>query len=213
MSNLVAQKALTGLAAVSVAAAGNVLPAVAAPLVFDCYSRSTSDLLMKSALDLSNDNLACLQAGAVAAPYQPVATQPIYVAPAQAQAPAPSAGESFFGSVLGGAIGGVIGNAINGGNRVEHHYYEHNNNNKRQGGSAGQGKKQAPANQPAPDTTVRQPMIIPGQVGAGTALWQATQKQHQQQMVDTVLRYNQAQQIGTIKKNFCIGNPFAPGCR
>jgi hypothetical protein len=66
MSALFAQKAITGFAALALAAAGTALPgsdAKAAPLIFDCYSRSTSDLLMKSALDLSNENLACVQNG------------------------------------------------------------------------------------------------------------------------------------------------------
>ncbi|MBD1193124.1 hypothetical protein [Vulcanococcus sp. Clear-D1] len=127
MSALFAQKTITGFAALALAAAGTALPgsdAKAAPLIFDCYSRSTSDLLMKSALDLSNENLACVQNGVGAqVSYVPAAPQQVYVTPAPA--PAPSAGESFFGSMLGGAIGGVLGNAINGGNRtteVHHHY-------------------------------------------------------------------------------------------
>ena len=126
MTRFFAQQALSGFAALALAASGTALPgsnANAAPLIFDCYSRSTSDLLMKSALDLSNENLACVQAGAMPVAYQPVATQPIYGTPAPAPAPAPSAGASFFGSMLGGALGGVIGNAINGGNRTEHHYH------------------------------------------------------------------------------------------
>ncbi|MBD1193123.1 hypothetical protein [Vulcanococcus sp. Clear-D1] len=129
MSALFAQKTITGYAALAVAAAGTALPgsdAKAAPLIFDCYSRSTSDLLVKSALDLSNENLACVQNG-VGTPvsYVPAAPQQVYVTPAPA--PAPSAGSSFFGSMLGGAIGGVIGNAINGGNRtteVHHHHQQ-----------------------------------------------------------------------------------------
>jgi len=124
MTSLNAQKAITGFAALALIATGAALPgtdAKAAPLIFDCYSRSTSDLLMKSALDLSNDNLACLQAGATPVAYQPVVTQPVYVTPA----PAPSAGESFVGSVIGGALGGVIGNAINGGNRVVEIHHHH----------------------------------------------------------------------------------------
>ena len=129
MSAFFAQKTITGFAALAVGAAGTALPgsdAKAAPLVFDCYSRSTSDLLMKSALDLSNENLACVQNGVGAqVSYVPAAPQQVYVTPAPAPAPAPSAGASFFGSMLGGAIGGVLGNAINGGNRtteVHHHY-------------------------------------------------------------------------------------------
>jgi hypothetical protein len=129
MPALFAQKAITGFAALAVAAAGTALPgsdAKAAPLIFDCYSRSTSDLLMKSALDLSNENLACVQNGVGAqVSYVPAAPQQVYVTPAPAPAPGPSASESFFGSMLGGAIGGVLGNAINGGNRtteVHHHY-------------------------------------------------------------------------------------------
>ncbi|WP_438983571.1 hypothetical protein [Vulcanococcus sp.] len=130
MSAFFAQKAITGFAALAVAAAGTALPgsdAKAAPLIFDCYSRSTSDLLMKSALDLSNENLACVQNGMGAqVSYMPAAPQQVYVAPAPAPAPATSTGESFFGSMLGGAIGGVIGNAISGGNRNTevHHYHD-----------------------------------------------------------------------------------------
>lgn len=75
-------------------------------------------LPVQPCLDLSNENLACVQNG--------VGAQVSYVQAVPEQAsvtPAPSAGESFFGSVLGGAIGGVIGNAINGSNRTEVHRY------------------------------------------------------------------------------------------
>jgi hypothetical protein len=88
----------------TIAAAGAALtgPKVqAAPLFFDCHSRSTGDLLMKSALDLSNEQLACVQtAAAVPISYQPVVTQPVVVLPAPAAGP--SAGETLVGSVFGG---------------------------------------------------------------------------------------------------------------
>ena len=130
MTSFITQKALTGVTTFALTAAGIALPntdAKAAPLIFDCYSRSTSDLLMKSALDLSNSNLACVQATTLplatqSLVTQPVITQPVYVAPSAA---APSAGESFFGSVIGGAIGGVIGNAINGNNGSNEHTEVH----------------------------------------------------------------------------------------
>jgi len=134
MSALFAQKAITGFAALAIATAGTALPgsdAKAAPLIFDCYNRSTSDLLMKSALDLSNENLSCVQNGMSAqVSYMPAAPQQVYVAPAPAPAPAPSTGESFFGSMIGGAIGSVLGNAINGGNRTTevHHHYDREQN-------------------------------------------------------------------------------------
>ena len=118
MTRSFAQQAFTGVAALALAAAGTALPSAnAAPLIFDCYSRSTSDLLMKSALDLSNDNLACIQTAAA-----PVAVvQPVAVAPA----PAAASGESFLGSVIGGALGGLIGNAINGNHTTEiHHHHQ-----------------------------------------------------------------------------------------
>jgi hypothetical protein len=127
MNTVFAQQALTGFAALALTAAGAALPgseANAAPLIFDCYSRSTSDLLMKSALDLSNDNLACVQAGIAGVVVSPVATQPVVVAPATA--PAASAGESFLGSVIGGALGGLIGNIIQGGNVREVHHHDRN---------------------------------------------------------------------------------------
>ena len=116
MNTSITQKALTGLAAFAVTTTGISLPgsnAKAAPLIFDCYSRSTSDLLVKSAIDISNANLACVQGMAAVIGPQAVVAQPVYAAPAAA---APSAGEVFFGSVIGGALGGVLGNAINGGN-------------------------------------------------------------------------------------------------
>jgi hypothetical protein len=118
MTRSFAQQACTGVAALALAAAGTALPSAnAAPLIFDCYSRSTSDLLMKSALDLSNDNLACIQTAAA-----PVAVvQPVAVAPA----PAAPTGESFLGSVIGGALGGLIGNAINGDHTTEIHHHHH----------------------------------------------------------------------------------------
>ena len=108
MTRFFAQKALTGFATFAIAAASTALPgtdAKAAPLLFDCYSRSTSDLLMKSALDLSNEHLACLANGSAQVSYQP----------------APSAGGSFFGSLLGGALGSALGNALSGGQRTEQH--------------------------------------------------------------------------------------------
>ena len=120
MTRFFAQKALTGFAAFAVAAAGTALPgtdAKAAPLLFDCYSRSTSDLLMKSALDLSNEHLACLANGSAQVSYQPAPPQTVYVQ----EAPAPSAGGSFFGSLLGGALGSALGNALSGGQRTERH--------------------------------------------------------------------------------------------
>jgi len=113
--------------ALALAVAGPALPgneAQAAPLVFDCYSRSTSDLLMKSALDLSNQNLACVLNGTAQLSYQPVAPQPVVVQPVPA--PARGTGESFLGSVIGGALGSVIGNALNGGSHTEHHVHHHN---------------------------------------------------------------------------------------
>jgi len=122
MNSLRAQKVLTGLAALTMTAAGNALPqANAAPLIFDCYSRSTSDLLMKSAMDLSNANLACIQAGIVDGPQQPLATHPVVMTPVAV--PTPSSGESFLGGVIGGALGGLIGNAINGSSTTEVHYH------------------------------------------------------------------------------------------
>ena len=85
MSALFTQKTITGFAALALAAAGTALPgsdAKAAPLIFDCYSRSTSDLLMKSALDLSNENLACVQNGVGGqVSYVPAAPQQVYVTP------------------------------------------------------------------------------------------------------------------------------------
>jgi len=122
MNSLRAQKVLTGLAALTMTTAGNSLPpANAAPLIFDCYSRSTSDLLMKSAMDLSNANLACIKAGIVDGPQHPLATHPVVMTPVAV--PTPSSGESFLGGVIGGALGGLIGNAINGSSTTEVHYH------------------------------------------------------------------------------------------
>ena len=136
MTNLVAQKALTSLATVSVAAAGHVLPAAAAPLVFDCYSRSTSDLLMKSAIDVSSEHLACVQTGGVSqVSYEPAPVQTVVSQPAPAQA----GGGNFLGSVIGGVLGGVLSNAINGGNTTEVHHHHHQN---------AQGEQQQPQQQP-----------------------------------------------------------------
>ena len=120
MTRFFAQKALTGFATFAIATASTALPgtdAKAAPLLFDCYSRSTSDLLMKSALDLSNEHLACLANGSAQVSYQPAPPQTVYVQ----EAPAPSAGGSFFGSLLGGALGSALGNALSGGQRTERH--------------------------------------------------------------------------------------------
>ena len=120
MTRFFAQKALTGFATFAIATASTALPgtdAKAAPLLFDCYSRSTSDLLMKSALDLSNEHLACLANGSAQVSYQPAPPQTVYVQ----EAPAPSAGGSFFGSLLGGALGSALGNALSGGQRTEQH--------------------------------------------------------------------------------------------
>ncbi|CAK6696087.1 hypothetical protein [Synechococcus sp. CBW1107] len=82
-------------------------------------------LPVQPCLDLSNENLACVQNG--------VGAQVSYVQAVPDQVsvtPAPSAGDSFFGSVLSGAIGGVIGNAINGDNRTEvHHYHDQRRGN------------------------------------------------------------------------------------
>lgn len=208
MTALLAQKAITGFAALALASTGAAFPgsnAEAAPLIFDCYSRSSSDLLMKSALDLSSANLACVQSGgAMPIAYQPVITQPIVVTPAPA--PAPSAGGSFIGSVIGGALGGVIGNAIHSGNRVEHHHHYNKKNGNNQ-----------PNTQPSD----------PGQVHPGLLLlkkdWQSAanqglvnmveqQKLQQQKMRDAMVRISQVQQMEQAKKNICKANPFI-SCR
>ena len=214
MTTFIAQKALTGFAAVALAAAGTALPgteANAAPLIFDCYSRSTSDLLMKSALDLSNENLACLQNGTTQVSYQPATPQTVYVQPAPAPAPAPSTGESFFGSVLGGALGGVIGNAINGGNRTEHHHYHDNN---KQGKGSG---KESPKTQPSGNGGTSK-IFIPKFVNPGAFVNPATatdalKKQQEHDIISAAQRYNQVQQVEAAKKNLCRTNPFLPSCR
>ena len=139
MTHLVAQKALTGLAALSVAATGSVLTASstqAAPLIFDCYSISTSDLLMKSAIDVSSEHLACVQSGGVSqVSYEPAPVQTVVSQPAPAQA----GGGNFLGSVIGGVLGGGLSNAINGGNTTEVHHHHHQN---------AQGEQQQPQPQP-----------------------------------------------------------------
>jgi hypothetical protein len=182
MTSFVTQKALTGFAALAVATTGSALSgfdAKAAPLIFDCYSRSTSDLLMKSALDLSNENLACVQNGVGAqVSYVPTAPQQVYVTPAPS--PSPSGGESFFGSMLGGAIGGVIGNAINGGNRTTEIHHHHNGGNQK-AGEENEKRNPQPGNQPYPGNFK---LVDLNKAGVDLVKF----KQQQQQIFDGAMR-------------------------
>ena len=188
MTSFVTQKALTGFAALAVATTGTALSgfdAEAAPLIFDCYSRSTSDLLMKSALDLSNENLACVQNGVGAqVSYVPAIPEQVYVAPAPAPATAPSVGESFFGSMLGGAIGGVLGNAINGGNRTTEVHHHHNGGNQK-AGEENEKLHPQPGNQPYPGNLK---LVDLNKAGLDLVKVKQQQQQEQQQILEGAMR-------------------------
>jgi len=70
--------------------AGLLLPALtakAAPLEFDCYSRTTQELLVKAAYDMSNGGMACLKSSAAA-------TESTITAEAPATEPASTATEA-----------------------------------------------------------------------------------------------------------------------
>jgi len=94
--------------------------ASAAPLSFDCFDRRTGDLIIKSAMDVSNDRLDCEYAGAAAAYHPPrPEAYPIYQptpsgvsSRAHRRVSENSAAAGFVGGMMGGILGGAIGGSL-----------------------------------------------------------------------------------------------------
>lgn len=94
--------------------------AMAAPLSFDCFDRRTGQLVLKSVMDVSNENIGCEYAGGRSVDYVPVAeTYPVYrrapggvVGSHHRRVSDGSGGASFLGGMMGGILGGAIGGSI-----------------------------------------------------------------------------------------------------
>jgi len=115
------RQGFTGITAAALA--GSSLLAIttnaqAASLDYDCFSRQTGELLVKSAIDMTSLDLACLaSAEAMVQGQQNPNLNVVYTQPAPAQT-SPS-GEAFLGGVLGGILGGVIEGSMNPGHGYE----------------------------------------------------------------------------------------------
>ncbi|UPH90041.1 hypothetical protein [Synechococcus sp. NB0720_010] len=122
------RQGFTGITAAALA--GSSLLAIttnaqAASLDYDCFSRQTGELLIKSAIDMTSLDLACLASAEamVQGQHNPnlnvvYTTQPV---PVQSS----SSGEAFLGGVVGGILGGVIEGSMNRGHDYDHgHGYE-----------------------------------------------------------------------------------------
>ena len=109
--------------------------AQAASLDYDCFSRQTGELLVKSAIDMTSLDLACLASAEamVQGQHNPNLNVVYTTQPAPVQSS--SSGEAFLGGVVGGILGGVIEGSMNR-DRYYDHGYDHGH-----GGRPGGGKK------------------------------------------------------------------------
>ena len=160
------RQGFTGITAAALA--GSSLLAItsnaqAASLDYDCFSRQTGELLVKSAIDMTSLDLACLASAEamVQGQHNPNLNVVYTTQPAPVQSS--SSGEAFLGGVVGGILGGVIEGSMNR-DRYYDHGYDHGH-----GGRPGGGKKGGPIQIPqGPESTVyRKQPGIPGLPGLG----------------------------------------------
>ena len=115
------RQGFTGITAAALA--GSSLLAIttnaqASSLDYDCFSRQTGELLVKSAIDMTSLDLACLaSAEAMVQGQQNSNLNVVYTQPPPAQTS--SSGEAFLGGVLDGILGGVIEGSMNPGHGYE----------------------------------------------------------------------------------------------
>lgn len=160
------RQGFTGITAAALA--GSSLLAIttnaqAASLDYDCFSRQTGELLVKSAIDMTSLDLACLASAEamVQGQHNPNLNVVSTTQPAPVQSS--SSGEAFLGGVVGGILGGVIEGSMNR-DRYYDHGYDHGH-----GGRPGGGKKGRRIQIPqGPKSTVyRKQPGIPGLPGLG----------------------------------------------
>ena len=121
------RQGFTGITAAALA--GSSLLAItsnaqAASLDYDCFSRQTGELLVKSAIDMTSLDLACLASAEamVQGQHNPNLNVVYTTQPAPVQSS--SSGEAFLGGVVGGILGGVIEGSMNR-DRYYDHGYDH----------------------------------------------------------------------------------------
>ena len=116
------RQGFTGITAAALA--GSSLLAItsnaqAASLDYDCFSRQTGELLVKSAIDMTSLDLACLASAEAMVQGQQNPNLNVVYTTQPAPAQTSSSGEAFLGGVLGGILGGVIEGAMNPGHGYE----------------------------------------------------------------------------------------------
>lgn len=160
------RQGFTGITAAALA--GSSLLAItsnaqAASLDYDCFSRQTGELLVKSAIDMTSLDLACLASAEamVQGQHNPNLNVVYTTQPAPVQSS--SSGEAFLGGVVGGILGGVIEGSMNR-DRYYDHGYDHGHGGRPGGGKKG-GRIQIP--QGPKSTVYRKQPGIPGLPGLG----------------------------------------------
>jgi len=154
------RQGFTGITAAALA--GSSLLAItsnaqAASLDYDCFSRQTGELLVKSAIDMTSLDLACLASAEamVQGQHNPNLNVVYTTQPAPVQSS--SSGEAFLGGVVGGILGGVIEGSMNRGHDYDHGHGYENGPGSRPGGK-GPGKRPI-------DPGYNTPGLRPGNVG------------------------------------------------
>jgi len=160
------RQGFTGITAAALA--GSFLLAItsnaqAASLDYDCFSRQTGELLVKSAIDMTSLDLACLASAEamVQGQHNPNLNVVYTTQPAPVQSS--SSGEAFLGGIVGGILGGVIEGSMNR-DRYYDHGYDHGHGGRPGGGKKG-GRIQIP--QGPKSTVYRKQPGIPGLPGLG----------------------------------------------
>ena len=114
------RQSFTGITAVAVAGTSVLAlssASKASALLYDCFSRETSELVAKSAVDITSPEVSCLESAAAmgnTTDYEYPTQKVVYVEKEVPVASSSSAGEAILGGILGGVIGGVIEGAISG---------------------------------------------------------------------------------------------------
>ena len=121
------RQGFTGITAAALA--GSSLLAIttnaqAASLDYDCFSRQTGELLVKSAIDMTSLDLACLASAEAMIQGQQNPNLNVVYTTQPAPAQTSSSGEAFLGGVVGGILGGVIEGSMNR-DRYYDHGYDH----------------------------------------------------------------------------------------
>ena len=156
------RQGFTGITAAALA--GSSLLAItsnaqAASLDYDCFSRQTGELLVKSAIDMTSLDLTCLASAEamVQGQHNPNLNLNVVYTTQPAPAQTSSSGEAFLGGIVGGILGGVINGSINRGHDYDHGHGYENGPGSRPGGK-GPGKRPI-------DPGYNAPGLRPGNVG------------------------------------------------